>query len=118
MAAACEHVVQARNVKPNTPNGCEECLKLGMRWVHLRLCQECGHVGCCDNSVGKHATKHFHATKHRDHEELRAGGGLELVLRGRAVHRAGGAAEGVATRRGARRMPVNCQRASGGKKLR
>ena len=64
MALACEHVVEARNVKPNTPNGCEECLKTGMRWVHLRLCQECGHVGCCDNSVGKHATKHFHATKH------------------------------------------------------
>ena len=64
MALACEHVVQARDVKPNTPNGCEECLKSGMRWVHLRLCQECGHVGCCDNSVGKHATKHFHATKH------------------------------------------------------
>ena len=35
-----------------------------MRWVHLRLCQECGHVGCCDQSQGKHATKHFHATRH------------------------------------------------------
>ena len=64
MPSQCEHVVQARNVQPHTPNGCEECLKTGMRWVHLRLCQECGHVGCCDNSVGKHATKHFHATKH------------------------------------------------------
>jgi len=64
MPAQCEHVVQARDVKPHTPNGCEECLKTGMRWVHLRLCQECGHVGCCDNSIGKHATKHFHATKH------------------------------------------------------
>ena len=64
MPAQCEHVVQARNVQPHTPNGCEECLKTGMRWVHLRLCQKCGHVGCCDNSIGKHATKHFHATKH------------------------------------------------------
>ena len=64
MPAQCEHVVEARNEQPHTPNGCEECLKTGMRWVHLRLCQECGHVGCCDNSVGKHATKHFHATKH------------------------------------------------------
>jgi len=64
MARECEHVVQAKNVKPHTPDGCEECLKTGMRWVHLRLCQECGHVGCCDNSIGKHATKHFHATKH------------------------------------------------------
>jgi hypothetical protein len=35
-----------------------------MRWVHLRLCQECGHVGCCDNSAGKHATKHFHISNH------------------------------------------------------
>lgn len=64
MPTQCPHVVQARNVKPVTPEGCEECLKLGMRWVHLRLCQECGHVGCCDNSIGKHATKHFHTTKH------------------------------------------------------
>ncbi len=64
MSQQCEHVQQAKDVKPHTPNGCEECLKTGMRWVHLRLCQECGHVGCCDNSIGKHATKHFHATQH------------------------------------------------------
>ena len=64
MSSQCEHVVQARKVQPRTPDGCEECLKTGMRWVHLRLCQECGHVGCCDNSIGKHATKHFHATTH------------------------------------------------------
>ncbi len=44
--------------------GCEECLKLGMRWVHLRMCQSCGHIGCCDNSPGKHATAHFAATAH------------------------------------------------------
>ena len=64
MPTQCAHIVQAKNVKPHTPDGCEECLKLGMRWVHLRLCQECGHVGCCDNSIGKHATKHFHGTQH------------------------------------------------------
>ena len=64
MPTHCAHIVQAKNVKPHTPNGCEECLKTGMRWVHLRLCQECGHVGCCDNSIGKHATKHFHGTQH------------------------------------------------------
>jgi len=64
MPTQCAHIVQAKNVKPHTPNGCEECLKTGMRWVHLRLCQECGHVGCCDNSIGKHATKHFHGTQH------------------------------------------------------
>jgi hypothetical protein len=61
---SCSHLDQVRDVSPNTPKGCEECLKLGMQWVHLRLCQECGHVGCCDQSQGKHATKHFHQTKH------------------------------------------------------
>ncbi len=45
-------------------DGCVECLELGMRWVHLRRCLECGHVGCCDNSVGKHATGHFHQVGH------------------------------------------------------
>jgi hypothetical protein len=43
---------------------CEECLKEGTRWVELRECQTCGHVGCCDSSGGKHATKHFHETGH------------------------------------------------------
>ena len=45
-------------------DGCEECLKMGDTWVHLRLCLECGHVGCCDSSKNKHATKHFRATHH------------------------------------------------------
>lgn len=63
-AESCSHLDQVRDVSPNTPKGCEECLELGMQWVHLRLCQECGHVGCCDQSQGKHATKHFHQTKH------------------------------------------------------
>lgn len=63
MAASCTHLDQIRKVKPKT-KGCEECLKLGDRWVHLRLCLICGHVGCCDASKNKHATKHFHATKH------------------------------------------------------
>ena len=49
---------------PRTPDGCEECLANGGRWVHLRLCLGCGHVGCCDQSPGRHATKHFHATGH------------------------------------------------------
>jgi uncharacterized UBP type Zn finger protein len=44
--------------------GCKECLELGDTWVHLRECLDCGHVGCCDSSKNKHATKHFHATKH------------------------------------------------------
>jgi uncharacterized UBP type Zn finger protein len=45
-------------------HGCEECLELGSKWVHLRLCLACGHVGCCDNSPNRHATRHFHATSH------------------------------------------------------
>jgi uncharacterized UBP type Zn finger protein len=59
----CTHLDQIRPVHPNT-KGCEECLKTGQAWVHLRLCLECGHVGCCDSSIGHHATKHFHKTKH------------------------------------------------------
>jgi uncharacterized UBP type Zn finger protein len=64
MATQCSHLDQVRNVEPRTPKGCEECLKTDGRWVHLRLCVGCGHVGCCDNSPGKHATKHFHKTQH------------------------------------------------------
>jgi uncharacterized UBP type Zn finger protein len=59
----CKHLDQIRPVTPHA-RGCEECLKAGMTWVHLRLCLECGHVGCCDSSVGKHATKHFHRSNH------------------------------------------------------
>jgi hypothetical protein len=49
---------------PDPIAGCEECLKTGGRWVHLRMCQQCGHVGCCDNSPGRHATAHFRDTGH------------------------------------------------------
>ena len=59
----CEHVSEIVEVTPSA-DGCEECLKMGGRWVHLRLCQICGHVGCCDSSVGKHASAHFHETLH------------------------------------------------------
>jgi uncharacterized UBP type Zn finger protein len=61
--APCEHVVQIREVKPSG-EGCKECLESGDDWVHLRLCLTCGHVGCCDSSKNKHATKHFAAVKH------------------------------------------------------
>jgi len=61
----CIHLKEAKtDVKPTTPEGCEECLKTGDEWVHLRLCLTCGHVGCCDNSKNKHSTKHFHTTNH------------------------------------------------------
>jgi len=59
----CSHLDQITNPTP-TSNGCEECLKMGDRWVHLRLCESCGHVGCCDSSKNKHATKHARATDH------------------------------------------------------
>ena len=61
--AECTHTDQIRDVKPRT-TGCEECLKTGDAWVHLRLCLTCGHVGCCDSSKNKHATKHFHSAHH------------------------------------------------------
>jgi uncharacterized UBP type Zn finger protein len=60
----CSHAATIKNPPPRTPEGCEECLLSGDTWVHLRLCEQCGHVGCCDDSKNKHATKHFHATQH------------------------------------------------------
>ena len=60
---SCTHLNQVRDVKPSAA-GCEECLKMKDRWVHLRMCLTCGHVGCCDSSKNKHATKHFHTTNH------------------------------------------------------
>lgn len=61
----CEHLTNACTVPdPITPAGCEECLRDGDEWVHLRLCMECGHVGCCDSSPNKHATRHFHESSH------------------------------------------------------
>jgi uncharacterized UBP type Zn finger protein len=64
MAKSCTHLDQIRRVTPRSPNGCEECLKIGADWVHLRLCLTCGHVGCCDDSPNRHATKHFRRTRH------------------------------------------------------
>lgn len=64
MTTPCTHLDQMRNVTPRTPEGCEECLRAGDTWVHLRLCRTCGHVGCCDASRNKHATRHVHATGH------------------------------------------------------
>ena len=63
MSKTCTHLDIIRDVKPSA-RGCEECLKIGSPWVHLRLCRTCGHVGCCDESKNKHATKHYHAVKH------------------------------------------------------
>lgn len=52
------HVAWIRDVAPRTPQGCEECLRMGTPWVHLRLCLTCGHVGCCDSSPMRHARAH------------------------------------------------------------
>jgi uncharacterized UBP type Zn finger protein len=59
----CSHLDTIRDVTPSAA-GCEECLKTGDTWVHLRLCLACGHVGCCDNSPNRHATKHYRSTGH------------------------------------------------------
>jgi thioredoxin reductase (NADPH) len=67
MPDSCSHLEEITSrrtgVKPSGP-GCQECLAAGGVWVHLRLCLTCGHVGCCDDSPNKHATKHFHGTHH------------------------------------------------------
>lgn len=61
----CEHLREPVQLpRPRTPQGCEECLRDGTEWVHLRLCLTCGHVGCCDSSSGQHASKHFDETSH------------------------------------------------------
>jgi len=63
MSRACGHFPKMKITGTET-KVCEDCIKTGDTWVHLRLCTECGHVGCCDSSKNKHATKHFHHTKH------------------------------------------------------
>lgn len=62
--AACGHLDGLLAVSTQAPEGCEECLRDGTQWVHLRQCLNCGHVGCCDSSPQRHATKHFEATGH------------------------------------------------------
>jgi uncharacterized UBP type Zn finger protein len=59
----CGHVSEIKKVTPSA-DGCEDCLKMGGTWVHLRECLECGHIGCCDSSPNRHATAHYHATEH------------------------------------------------------
>jgi uncharacterized UBP type Zn finger protein len=62
---SCEHLDGLDGaVEPSRTDGCEDCLAIGARWVHLRLCMSCGHVGCCDSSPNRHATAHFHESGH------------------------------------------------------
>jgi uncharacterized UBP type Zn finger protein len=63
MSTHCTHLDTVQTDVP-TARGCEECLRLGDTWVHLRVCRTCGHVGCCDDSKNRHARAHFHATTH------------------------------------------------------
>ena len=61
--SGCGHLDTLQSVRPSA-KGCEDCLRIGGRWVHLRLCMSCGHVGCCDNSPNRHATGHYRTTDH------------------------------------------------------
>jgi uncharacterized UBP type Zn finger protein len=61
--AACPHLETIR-FTTTTERVCEDCVKIGGSWVHLRMCLECGHVGCCDSSPNRHATRHFRSTQH------------------------------------------------------
>jgi uncharacterized UBP type Zn finger protein len=63
MTGPCAHLDTVSEVEPSS-EGCEDCLLIGGRWVHLRMCMSCGHVGCCDNSPNRHATAHWHGTEH------------------------------------------------------
>jgi hypothetical protein len=60
----CSHLDQITVAPPASVDGCEECMKIGARWVHLRVCLSCGKVGCCDSSPNKHASKHAAAESH------------------------------------------------------
>lgn len=64
MDQVCEHLRDVEIPAARTPNGCEECLAMDSRWVYLRLCLDCGHVGCCDSSPNKHARAHAAGAGH------------------------------------------------------
>lgn len=63
--AQCTHLDHIKiTERPGSVDGCEECLAEGTKWLHLRMCLECGHVGCCDDSPGQHTTKHAESADH------------------------------------------------------
>lgn len=64
MPGPCQHLAAVNSLKIAPQHVCPECVALGEAWGHLRVCQAYGHVGCCDSSQNKHATKHFHSTQH------------------------------------------------------
>jgi uncharacterized UBP type Zn finger protein len=64
-ASPCSHLDQVGvRELPDEVAGCEDCLRIGSKWLHLRICLTCGHVGCCDNSPNRHATAHYHEASH------------------------------------------------------
>jgi uncharacterized UBP type Zn finger protein len=63
-AAGCMHIAAITTVRPAQRRECEDCVKIGSSWVHLRVCQECGGTRCCDDSPNRHATRHADATRH------------------------------------------------------
>jgi hypothetical protein len=64
MAASCTHIDTITDIKTAKRHVCDECVKTGAQWVHLRTCQTCGSTLCCDNSPNRHARAHAHATHH------------------------------------------------------
>ena len=64
MTESCAHIEAVTTMKHAKQRACEECVKIGAQWVHLRTCQTCGVTLCCDSSPNKHATRHFHETGH------------------------------------------------------
>jgi uncharacterized UBP type Zn finger protein len=91
--SSCTHLDHVRVTElPEAVDGCEECLAAGGEWLHLRICLECGHVGCCDDSPNRHATAHAHATEHPIIRSLELGEEWcwcyvdELAMVIRAVH--------------------------------
>ena len=64
MATPCQHLAALTDIKQPQRRECEECVKIGARWVHLRTCQQCGGTRCCDSSPNKHASKHARSAGH------------------------------------------------------
>lgn len=64
MSETCTHLDQIEMAAEPSAEGCEDCLRDGGRWVHLRMCRACGHVGCCDSSPARHATAHNSTSGH------------------------------------------------------
>ena len=64
MADTCAHIAAVKDIKTPKKRECEECVRIGARWVHLRTCQKCGATLCCDSSPNRHASKHARAASH------------------------------------------------------